>query len=108
MFVGGNKMARKSAFRKRRQDRLGMVCVTVIVGMLFIVIMISRVGLKEKQEAYIKREELISAQIEEEEKRTENLVEYEKYTETAKYVEEVAKEKLGLVYEDEIVLRAEE
>ena len=36
------------------------------------------------------------------------LEEYEKYTKTAKYVEEVAKEKLGLVYEDEIIFQAEE
>ena len=101
-------MARKSAFRKRRQNRTGMICVTVIVGMLFVVIMISRVSLKERQEAYIKQEEAISAQIAEEEKRAEELVEYEKYTKTTKYVEEVAKEKLGLVYEDEIVFQTEE
>lgn len=101
-------MARKSAFRKRRQNRLGMICVSVVVCMLFVVIMISRVGLREKQAAYIKREEALQTQIENEEKRVEELTEYEKYTKTAKYVEEVAKEKLGLVYEDEIIFQAEE
>lgn len=101
-------MARRSAFRKRRQNRLGMLCVSVVVCMLFVVLMIGRIGLKEKQAAYIKREEALQAQIEEEEKRVEELVEYEKYTKTAKYVEEVAKEKLGLVYEDEIIFQAEE
>ena len=35
------------------------------------------------------------------------LEEYEKYTQTQKYVEDVAKEKLGLVYEDEIVFKEE-
>ena len=101
-------MARKSAFRKRRQNRMGMICVTVIVGMLFVVIMISRMSLKTEQEEYIKREEALNTQIAEEEKRAEELVEYEKYTKTSKYVEEVAKEKLGLVYEDEIVFQTEE
>ncbi len=85
-----------------------MLCVSVVVCMLFVVLMIGRIGLKEKQAAYIKREEALQAQIEEEEKRVEELVEYEKYTKTAKYVEEVAKEKLGLVYEDEIIFQAEE
>lgn len=85
-----------------------MLCVSVVVCMLFVVLMIGRIGLKEKQSAYIKREEALQAQIEEEEKRVEELVEYEKYTKTAKYVEEVAKEKLGLVYEDEIIFQAEE
>ena len=47
-------------------------------------------------------------QIEAEEKRAEDLKEYEKYTKTAAYVEEVAKDKLGLVYEDEVVFQAEE
>ncbi len=101
-------MARRSAFRKRRQNRLGMICVSVVVCMLFVVIMISRVELREKQAAYIKREEALQTQIENEEKRVEELAEYEKYTKTAKYVEEVAKEKLGLVYEDEIIFQAEE
>ena len=85
-----------------------MLCVSVVVCMLFVVLMIGRIGLKEKQAAYIKREEALQAQIEEEEKRVEELVEYEKYTKTAKYVEEVSKEKLGLVYEDEIIFQAEE
>ena len=40
--------------------------------------------------------------------RTEELIEYEKYTKTAKYVEEVAKDKLGLVYEDEIIFESED
>lgn len=101
-------MARKSAFRKRRQNRLGMICVSLVVGMLFVVIMISRIELRGKQQAYIKREEALQAQITEEEKRVDELVEYEKYTKTAKYVEEVAKEKLGLVYEDEIIFQVEE
>ncbi len=101
-------MARRSAFRKRRQNRLGMICVAVVVSMLFVVLLIGSVGLKEKQAVYIKREEALQEQIAKEEKRVEELEEYEKYTKTAKYVEEVAKEKLGLVYEDEIIFQAEE
>ena len=34
--------------------------------------------------------------------------EYRKYTQTQKYVEEVAKEKLGLVNENEIIFKSEE
>ena len=39
--------------------------------------------------------------------REEEIAEYEKYTQTKKYVEEVAKEKLGLVYEGEIIFKDE-
>ena len=45
--------------------------------------------------------------IAEEEKRVEEIEEYRKYTQTQKYVEEVAKEKLGLVNENEIIFKSE-
>lgn len=43
--------------------------------------------------------------IELEEARSEELVDLDAYTKTKKYVEEVAKDKLGLVYEDEIIFQ---
>ena len=38
-------------------------------------------------------------------KRTDELNEYKKYIQTKKYVEDVAKDKFGLVYPDEIIFR---
>ena len=40
--------------------------------------------------------------------RAKEIEEYGKYVQTKKYAEEVAKEKLGLVYEDEIIFKAED
>ena len=101
-------MARRVAFRKKRQNRLGMICVSIVVIMIFVVIMIKSTELKAKQEAYVKKAEALQLQIEAEEARTQELIEYEKYTKTAKYVEEVAKDKLGLVYKDEIIFESED
>ena len=39
--------------------------------------------------------------------RAEDIEEYGKYTKTTKFVEEVAKDKLGLVYEGEIIFKPE-
>ena len=39
--------------------------------------------------------------------RSEEIEEYRKYTQTKKYAEDVAKEKLGLVKKDEILLKPE-
>ncbi|HAG68557.1 MAG TPA: cell-division initiation protein [Lachnospiraceae bacterium] len=100
-------MARRVAFRKKRQNRLGMLLVSVVVAMLLAVIMFSMTGLKKKQNAYIEREESLQELIEAEKQRTEKLQEYEIYTKTSKYVEEVAKERLGLVYGDEIIFESE-
>ena len=99
---------RKVAFKKRRQNRLGMVLVTGVVVSLCLVLTISMMSLKKKRDGYVQKQESLEQQIEAENKRAEDLIEYEKYTKTAAYVEEVAKDKLGLVYEDEIVFQAEE
>lgn len=101
-------MARRVAFRKKRQNRLGMVCVSVVVIMVCVVILVKSTELQQKKEAYVKREEALQQQIETEEARAQELIEYEKYTKTAKYVEEVAKDKLGLVYDDEIIFESED
>ncbi|MCR4924360.1 MAG: septum formation initiator family protein [Lachnospiraceae bacterium] len=101
-------MKRKVAFRKKRQNRLGMFYVIVVVGTLCVVILVSMVKLNKKQKAYIEREEELMEQISQEEERTKELIEYEKYTKTTKYVEEVAKDRLGLVYGDEIIFQSEE
>ena len=101
-------MARKVAFRKKRQNRLGMVLVSIVVGMLFVVLLVSMTSLKKKQNSYIEREEALLEQIEKEKARSEELVEYEKYTKTSKYVEEVAKDTLELVYGDEIIFESDD
>lgn len=101
-------MARKVAFKKKRNNRLGMFCVSIAVLAVFSVIMIKSVELKQKRDDYMAQEETLNRQIDEEKKRTETLEEYEKYTKTDKYIEEIAKEKLGLVYEDEIIFKSSE
>ena len=62
-------------------------------------------GLRERNAALEERRATLQALIEEQEEYTKQLEELKKYTKTKKYAEEVAKEKLGLVYEDEIVFR---
>ena len=76
--------------------------------MLLVVVAVKSVDLRAKQAGYDERIAQLTAQIEQEEKRSEEIAEYEKYTQTKKFVEEVAKDKLGLVYEDEIIFKPEE
>ena len=64
--------------------------------------------LRQKGEAYQQREEELMSAIAEEEARAEEIEELRKYVQTKKYAEEVAKERLGLVYEDEILFKAAE
>lgn len=100
-------MARKVAFRKKRQNRLGMMLVSFVVLILMAVILFKGRQLKEKQTEYQQKEAMLQTQIEEEHERKHKLEDYEKYTKTDKFVEEIAKEKLGLLYEDEILFRSD-
>lgn len=98
-------MSRRMSIRKRRQNKLSMCLVSAVVLMLLVVVSISSVNLKQKQAAYLEKQALLEQQIAAEEQRAQELVELRKYTQTKAYVEEVAKEKLGLVHSDEIVFQ---
>ena len=66
------------------------------------------VDLRKQREAYEAQVMQLDEQIQDEKDRAAEIEEYRKYTQTKKFVEEVAKEKLGLVYEDEVIFRMEE
>lgn len=99
-------MARKKvAYRKRRQNRFSMSLVTLVVLMLMIVVAVKSVELKSKIAVVEAKEQQLLTQIEDEETRAQEIEEYRKYTQTKAYMEEVAKDKLGLVYEGEILFK---
>ncbi len=101
-------MSRRIVVRKKRQNGFSVALVIMVIIMLMIVITYGRIDLQKKQDVYTLKEEQLLEQIEAEEKRAEEIEEYRKYTQTQKYVEEVAKEKLGLVNENEIIFKSEE
>ncbi len=96
---------RRAAYRKKRHNKFGMFLVTTVVAMMLIVVAIKSIELQQKLEAYQAKEQQLQEQIEAEQERTKEIEEYEKYTQTKKYIEEVAKDKLGLVHEDEIIFK---
>ena len=62
-------------------------------------------GITKKIAGYDTQIASLGAQIEAEQTRAEQIEEFGKYTQTKAYVEEVAKDKLGLVYEGEILFQ---
>ena len=103
----GENMSRRVLDRKKRQNGFSVALVIMVILMLMVVISFKRHELKQKQEEYTQKEEQLLEQIAEEEERAEEIEEYRKYTQTQKYIEEVAKEKLGLVNENEIIFKSE-
>lgn len=92
----------------QKSKRIGMRIIAFAVLCLLIVASVGKIQLRQKGEAYQQREEELLAAIADEEARTEEIEELRKYVQTKKYAEEVAKERLGLVYEDEILFKATE
>lgn len=100
-------MARRVAYRKRRQNKFGMFLVFLVVIMIGVVVAVRSVDMKATLAENRQREAELQNQIAAEEKRTEEIEEMEKYSETLGYTEDVAKEKLGLINEGEIIFRDE-
>lgn len=73
--------------------------------MIMVVVAARSVELQRKIDGYDMQIAGLNAQIEAENTRMEQIEEYRKYTQTKAYVEEVAKDKLGLVYEGEILFQ---
>lgn len=96
---------RRVAYRRRHQNRFSLFLVSLVVLMIMVVVAVRSVELQQKIAGYDTQIASLSAQIDAETSRAEEIEEYRKYTQTKAYVEEVAKDKLGLVYEGEILFK---
>lgn len=95
--------------RKKRKEkwtnRMAILGITLVVLSLAVAIHVKGTELKKKDLEYQIKEENLDKQVEKEEKRAKELEEYRIYVQTKQYIEKVAKEKLGLVNKDEILLK---
>jgi cell division protein FtsB len=98
-------MATRARYKRRVHNRAGIVWASIVVLILVTVVSIKSVGLLQKAREYHAREAALQEQIESEVQRSEDIAEFERYTETRKYIEDTAKEKLGLVYPGEIIFK---
>ena len=61
----------------------------------------------QKDQEYARKQEQLEAQLEDETARQEDLQNYQSYTQSQEYVEDIAKSKLGLAYDNEIIFKEE-
>lgn len=101
------KRRRKAAYRRGNQNHFSMVLVVVVVALITAAVAMRSIELTQRLEVYVEREADLNQQIAAEDQRAEEIENFRKYTQTKRYVEEVAKEKLGLVYEGEILFKEE-
>lgn len=101
-------MRRKITTRKKGQNRLAMGMIVVVVVILLVVVSLRSVSLQKENDKYEKQQQELTMQIEKQEEYAVQLEELKKYMQTNKFVEETAKEKLGLVYENELIFKIED
>lgn len=97
---------RMREIRKKRRKHLTMV--TLVVFMLCCVIGYKKIDLTSKEANQSKKLEELKKTMQEEEKRKDEIDEYETYVASEEFIEQEARDKLGLVYPNEIVFEAEE
>ncbi len=97
---------------KRRSGNLGssigIIGIILIIAMIVGFIYNDELTMRKQERTYIEREASLNKQIEEEEQRTKTLNERKKYVTTDQYTEEVARNELGLLNPDEVLIKAKD
>ena len=98
----------KQRNRRRRQCRRSQDHKRSVLAISLLTVMVSAnsMTLKAKNREYQAQETELKEQIQAEKDRSKEIKELDKYVGTDKYVEDVAKEKLGLVHNNEIIFKA--
>lgn len=103
---------RKQKKRRIRNAKIRAVTALVatvgVIAVFVIILISSKIKLAEKSKEYNDTLTALEQEMEVQRQRTEKLEERREYTKSREYIEEVAKNKLGLIYPDEIIFRAEE
>ena len=107
MGAGQNRRNKRKS-RNSWGNRMALIGITMVVMSLGVVTHVGTASLREKEQEYAVKEQNLEKTKAQEEARAAELEEYRIYDQTKQYVEKVAKEKLGLVNEDEILFKAGE
>ncbi len=94
--------------RKKKIRRTGLGLIAVMVLMVCGIVTYNRQELDKANEKSAVRIAELNDDIDQENEQAKELEEQKAYVQTKKYIEEMARKKLGLVYKDEIIFKAEE
>lgn len=95
----------RNKVRVSASSRKAMRIILFVVIVLFLTLLILGASLREKVKTNTNRAAVLQEQILSEQERTEEIDELEKYMKSDEYIEQVAKEKLGMVKDKEIIFK---
>ncbi len=101
-------MARRNVRKSNRQSRVGLAFAFMVALIVILVCgyRTARLHQRDKELAIVQTQ--LETQLEEANNKSAQLDEREKYMKTKKYIEDEAKNKLGLVNSDEILIKPKE
>lgn len=111
MKKAGLKGVDSMAGRRRRpskSNRRGMFAISAIVMVLLVGLLVQSQELAASNKQYEAKKVELEQQIRDEEIRAGEIENMKDYVNSTEYIEKIAREKLGLVYEDETIFKAEE
>ncbi len=107
------KKTKKAGRKKResarsRKNKAAMRCISFVVTVLLAVLLFEGHSLKVKIDANEERTAKLEKQIKKENKRTDDINDLSNYMQSDEYLEKSAKEKLGLIKDNEIIFKESE
>lgn len=100
-------MARNPKVRRKQKRKSGLKIIALAVFVVFLVMVTNSVSLEQEKKALEKQYSELEEKLQNEQERSEILKDRAAYMQTTRYIEEIARERLGLVYEEEIIFRPE-
>lgn len=104
-----DRMKQKSQANRRKnrlqRHKASVLGISAVILLLVAVVSVSSMSLHAKNQAYIAQEAELEEKIQAEEERAEEIAELEEYVGTDEYVEQTAREKLGLIHDNEIIFK---
>ncbi|MBU5477446.1 septum formation initiator family protein [Eubacterium sp. MSJ-21] len=103
-------MAKNSARKSVRYRQSPVITFLVIVAVIFVCVtsVVRATSLHTKSKQLAETEKTMELKVQEAKQEQADLDAQEKYMQTNEYIEDVAKDKLGLVHPDELVIRPSE
>ena len=106
----GMEMAKSNARKSVRYRQSPIITFLVIVAVIFVCVtsVVRATNLHTKSKQLAETEKTMELKVQEAKQEQADLDAQEKYMQTNEYIEDVAKDKLGLVHPDELVIRPSE
>ena len=92
--------------REKRGNGLWIIVIMVMIVCCFL--FLKKMNLDQERAEYAAVLSVKQKELEDLEKESKSIEEYKVYVKTKSYIEKTAREKLGLVYEDEIIFKSED